>query len=121
MLACPYIGGPEPSVLNAVYDSAATLFIFPAVVYIGACGITTDRFSTASCDFLGRLSYPVYIIHYPVMYLFYSWVWTNGLSFSQVWPVCTGLFVLIIAMAWISMKYYDEPVRKWLTARFIQK
>ena len=121
VLACPYIGGPEPSVLNAVYDSAATLFIFPAVVYIGACGITTDRFSTASCDFLGRLSYPVYIIHYPVMYLFYSWVWTNGLSFSQVWPVCTGLFVLIIAMAWISMKYYDEPVRKWLTARFIQK
>lgn len=121
VMACPYVGGDEPSVLNAVYDSAATLLVFPAVVYIGACGTTTDRFSTASCDFLGRLSYPVYIIHYPVMYLFYSWVWTNGLSFSDVWPVCIGLFALIIAMAWGAMKFYDEPVRKWLTARFIQK
>lgn len=115
VMACPYVGGPEPSVYNAIYDLACTLLLFPAIVYIGACGTTTDRFSTAVCETMGQLSYPVYIIHYPVMYMFYAWVWANGLSFGQVWPVCVGLFVMIALMAWGALKLYDEPVRRWLT------
>lgn len=115
VMACPYVGGPEPSVYNAIYDLACTLLLFPAIVYIGACGTTTDRFSTAVCETMGQLSYPVYIIHYPVMYMFYAWVWANGLSFGQVWPVCAGLFVMIVLMAWGALKLYDEPVRRWLT------
>lgn len=121
-LACPYVGSPDgatPSYLNALYDLGCTFFLFPAVVYIGACGVTTDAFSTRTCEFLGRLSYPIYIIHYPIMYLFYSWVWANGLTFGEVWPVCVGLFLLIICIAWAAMRFYDEPVRRWLTRRFI--
>lgn len=115
VMACPYVGGPEPSVYNAIYDLACTLLLFPAIVYVGACGTTTDRFSTAVCETMGQLSYPVYIIHYPVMYMFYAWVWANGLGFGQVWPVCVGLFVVIALMAWGALKLYDEPVRRWLT------
>lgn len=115
VMACPYVGGPEPSVYNAIYDLACTLLLFPAIVYIGACGTTTDRFSSTVCETMGQLSYPVYIIHYPVMYMFYAWVWANGLSFGQVWPVCAGLFVMIALMAWGALKLYDEPVRRWLT------
>lgn len=121
---CPYVGSPDgatPSAVNAVYDLCCTFFLFPAVVYIGACGMTTDKFSNLTCEFLGRMSYPVYIIHYPIMYLFYSWVWANGLSFADVWPVCIGLFVVIMCIAWTAMKFYDEPLRKWLTARLIGK
>lgn len=114
VMVCPYVGGGEPSVLNAVYDSVCTLVVFPAVVALGACGVTTDRASGSICEFLGRISYPVYIIHYPVMYLFYNWVWNNGKTFAEVWPVCCGLFVVIIAMAWAAMRFYDEPVRRWL-------
>lgn len=121
LLACPYVGGPEPSLWNAAYDSLATLFIFPAIVYIGACGTTTDPFSTRLCDFLGELSYPVYIVHYPVMYLFYTWVWANSISFSEVWPVCCGLFAGIILLAWASLRFYDAPVRAWLSSRLLTK
>lgn len=59
--------------LNATYDLLCTFIILPAIVWIGANGVTTDRFSTAVCENLGNLSYPVYIVHYPLMYLFYSW------------------------------------------------
>lgn len=117
LMSCPYVGGAEPSVLNGVYDSLCTLFVFPAIVYLGACGNTTGRLSTALCNFLGNLSYPVYIIHYPVMYMFYAWVWANGYSFSEVWPVCIALFAGIILMAWLAMRYYDTPVRRWLSAK----
>ena len=115
IMVCPYVGGNEPTLTNAVYDLVCTLVVFPAIVYIGACGTTTDRFSTAVCETMGQLSYPVYIIHFPVMYLFYAWIWANGLSFGQVWPVCAGLFVVIVLMAWGALKLYDEPVRRWLT------
>ena len=116
LLACPYVGGPAgPSVLNAVYDTVCTIVVFPAIVWLGACGTTTDATSTRICDFLGRISYPVYIVHYPVMYLFYAWVWAGGRTFAEVWPVCAALFVLIIAMAWCAMRFYDTPVRRRLT------
>lgn len=121
VMACPYVGGAEPNINNALYDLFCTFFIFPAVVYIGACGNTTDRFSTSTCNFLGQLSYPIYIIHYPVMYLFYAWVWKNSLAFDQVWPVCVCLFFGIVFMAWCAMKFYDTPVRNYLTARFVNK
>ncbi|MDE5971394.1 MAG: acyltransferase [Muribaculaceae bacterium] len=120
-LACPYVGAAngQPALPNAAYDLACTFLLFPAIVYIGACGFTTDRLSTGLCEFLGRLSYPVYIIHYPVMYLFYAWVWTNGVTLAQAWPVCIGLFVLIIAMAWLSLRFYDEPLRRRLSAKLL--
>ena len=121
LMACPYVGGPEASVLNGIYDSVATLFIFPAVVYLGACGMTTDAFSGRVCEFLGNLSYPVYIIHYPIMYLFYAWVWAHGYTFGEVWYVCVVLFVVIITLAWTVMRFYDEPVRRLLSARWLKK
>lgn len=121
LLAWPYIGGPEPSMWNAAYDSIAAILIFPALVYIGACGTTTDSFSTGICNFLGEISYPVYIVHYPVMYLFYAWVWSHGYSFAEVWPVCCGLFAGIILLAWISLRFYDAPVRAWLASKFLSR
>jgi acyltransferase len=122
ILSCPYVStNDNPSILNAVYDCICTLFVFPAIVYIGACGTTTDKISTKLCDFSGKLSYPIYIIHYPVMYLFYAWIWNNGLSFDSVWPVCTVIFFGLILFAWAVMKWYDEPVRNWLTHLFSRK
>ena len=122
ILSCPYIStNDNPSILNAVYDCICTLIAFPAIVYIGACGTTTDKISTKLCDFSGKLSYPIYIIHYPVMYLFYAWIWNNGLNFDSVWPVCTGIFLGLILFAWAVMKWYDEPVRNWLTHLFSRR
>ncbi len=118
ILACPYMGSStEPSVFNALYDIVCTIFFFPAIVWLGACGTTTDRTSTRLCNLLGSISYPVYIVHYPVMYLFYAWVWAGNRNFAEVWPVCAGLFVLIIFMAWCAMRFYDTPVRRYLTER----
>ncbi len=120
-MACPYVTGADggPSVLNALYDSACTLFLFPAIVWLGACGSVTDRFSAGTCSFLGRLSYPVYIVHYPAMYLFYAWVWGNALTFDSVWPVCVAIFVGIIIFAWLVMRFYDEPVRRYLSRKLL--
>ena len=120
-LACPYVGGSEaPSVLNGIYDAVCTLIVFPAIVYIGACGVTTDRFSGSVCEFLGKLSYPLYIVHYPAMYMFYAWVWNGGRTFAEVWPVCVAIFFGLIGFAWLVLRFYDEPLRRWLSRRFLK-
>lgn len=117
---CPYVTGDGgPSVMNAVYDVAVTVFILPTIVYLGASGQTTDRFSTLICEGLGQLSYPVYIIHYPLMYLFYGWVWSNGVAFGDALPVCGAILVAIPVMAFVALRYYDEPVRAWLARKWL--
>ncbi len=121
VFATPYVGGASMPMLNAGFDLVCTLFIFPAIVYIGACGTTTDAASTRICDTLGQLSYPVYIIHYPIMYLFYAWVWNNGKTLAEAWPVCSVLFVAILLMAWFAYRFYDLPVRTYLTHRFLRR
>lgn len=119
MLCVPYVTFTgNTSILNAIYDLFCTIVVFPLMVYIGASGTTTDRFSTGLCNFLGNISYPIYIIHYPVIYLFYAWVWNNGFTFGEVWPVTVIIFVCLIPLAYIMLKCYDQPVRKYLTARF---
>lgn len=118
MMCIPYVtltGGP--SVLNALYDLFCTLIIFPLVVYLGASGKTTDQHSKRICSFLGVISYPIYIIHYPAMYLFYSWVWNNEYTFGDVWQVTVVIFIALIPLAYFFVKFYDEPIRKWLTSR----
>lgn len=118
LLSMPHLGNEDSLWMNGIYDSLCIIVFFPLIVYLGASGQTTDKKSSAICKFMGDISYPVYVVHYPSMYLFYSWVWDNGLTFGQTWHVAAGLFVGNIVLAYICLKCYDEPLRKYLTWRF---
>lgn len=121
-LAVPYIGGPDqPDMGNAFYDLFCTIILFPAIVYLGASGRTTDPNSARTCEFLGAISYPVYIIHYPFMYLMYSWAWKNGYGVDRVWPVAAVIVVTVIILAWLFLKFYDQPLRQYLNKKLLKK
>lgn len=127
ILAMPYIGAganDEPSVINALYDLVCTLFLFPMIVFLGACGAHTsgtEKPAGRVCEFLGAISYPVYIIHYPLMYYFYHIVWTRGLTVGEALPYMAVIFVSVIVMAWLFLRYYDGPVRAWLSRKLLSR
>lgn len=121
LLSLPYMGNETSPWKNGLYDSVCTIIIFPVLVYLGASGKTTDKISSRICKFLGDISYPVYIIHYPFMYLFYAWVWNNNLTFSQAWPVAIAIFAGSILAAYIFLKLYDEPVRHYLAKHLLPR
>ena len=116
----PYIAGSSPLCLNGLYESFCVVVVFPLLVWLGASGTTTDRHSTRICRFLGDISFPLYIVHYPFMYLFYAWLIKRQLfDFGATWQVTLCVYVWNVLLAWLCLKCYDEPVRKWLAARFV--
>lgn len=117
LLSMPYIGFGGQEWLNGAYDAFCVVFVFPVLVWLGASGAATDRHSSGICKFLGDLSYPLYAVHYPLMYLFYAWLWKDGLTFAEAWLVALLVVAGSILLAWFCLKFYDEPVRRWLSRK----
>jgi len=119
ILAFPRIGGSENLWMNGLYDALSVIFLFPLIVYIGASGEITGKYMSKICNFLSDISYPVYIIHYPFIYIFTAWVVNHKIPMENAWPM--GLLVLAasIAVSYGSLKLYDIPVRRWLSSRYL--
>lgn len=85
------------------------------MVMIGAGSRISGKFSTKVCKFLGDISYPVYIVHYPFIYLQVAWVRHNPEApLYQHVCVGAGVFFFSVLLAYSLLKSYDEPVREWL-------
>jgi peptidoglycan/LPS O-acetylase OafA/YrhL len=124
LFSVPYINSENITVLqgiswNSLYEFACVLLIFPLIIWGAASGETTDKASTSVCRFLGDISYPLYIVHYPVMYLFYAWLIKNKIyTLSEAWPVALLVILTSITLAYACLKLYDEPVRRYLVKKF---
>ena len=101
--------------LNGMFEAACIIAVFPLVVWYAASGKTTDIASTRICRFLGDISFPLYIVHYPLMYAFYMWlIKTRQYTLHETWPAALAAVASSIVLAWLCLKLYDIPVRKWL-------
>ena len=122
MFFVPFIPGLTPICYNGLFEMFCIAAVFPALVWMGASGSTTDRISSGICKFLGDISFPVYIVHYPLYYLFYAWLIKNRYyTFGETWLVALCLIIINVVLAYVCLKCYDEPVRRWLAKRFLKK
>ena len=117
LFAVPYIASEGVVNLNCLYEYVCIAFVFPLIVWLGACGSSKGATSKVN-RLLGDISYPLYIVHYPIMYIFYAW-----LIDKQIYTLggCLGVALLVvlasILLAFLCLKLYDEPVRRWLSRR----
>ena len=123
LFAMPRVGGADPQNfwMNGLYEIVCILIAFPLIVAIGA-GSGTRGKTTAINKFLGDLSYPLYVTHYPLIYWQMSWATTHkDLPASVHVFVAVCIFLLAIGIAYASFKLYDEPVREWLKQKLFKK
>lgn len=120
VLSIPRIGGSEHLWMNGLYDSLTIIFIFPFVVFLGASGEIKGKFATRLCDFLGDISYPIYITHFPILYIYTGWVRDGKIPFQEALPVSLLVLLSSIVLAYACLKWYDEPVRAWLKGRVLR-
>ncbi|MEZ0609037.1 acyltransferase family protein [Fibrella sp. WM1] len=115
VLFMPRLGGATYLWLNGLYEAVCIIVIFPLIVYIGASGVVHSRTEERICQFLGDLSYPLYMTHYVLVYFYVAWVSNHkGITLGQAWPYALLTFAGAIVLAYASLKLYDEPVRAWL-------
>jgi peptidoglycan/LPS O-acetylase OafA/YrhL len=119
VLSMPRIGGTAHFWMNGLYDSLTIIFIFPLIIFLGASGEIKSKHAARICKFLGDISYPIYITHYPLIYLYTGWVHDHKPSFGQALPVALLVYISAVVVAWVCLKFYDEPVRLWLKKKVL--
>ena len=101
----------------ALYEATCIIIAFPIIVAAGAGGQISSRWAKI-CKFAGDISYPIYILHYPFIYIYTSWVVLKKPLPTHIIPVAIGLFIFFMLLAWTALKLYDEPVRVWLKKKY---
>ncbi|MDR0558610.1 MAG: acyltransferase [Prevotellaceae bacterium] len=121
VLFMPRIGDSKHDWMNGIYEAAVILAVFPLIVFLGANGRLKGTFAPKLCRFLGGISYPLYLINYPILYVHNGWISDTHYTAKETWWLIILLFVGIIALSYAVQKLYDEPVRAWLGKRFTKK
>jgi len=106
---------------NGLYEAFCIIICFPIIVAIGAGSSVKGGKSEAINRFLGEISYPIYITHYPLIYMQMSWVDSHKdapLGIHIFVAVC--IFVLAILVAYGAYKLYDLPGREWLKKKLFR-
>jgi len=117
LLSVPRIGGTLHVWENGLYESLTIVFLFPFIVFLGAGGSIQNKRTLQFCQWLGNISYPLYITHYPLIYWYTAWVHDHKVSNLQSLGMAIMVFFIAITIAFVALKWYDEPVRKWLQTR----
>jgi peptidoglycan/LPS O-acetylase OafA/YrhL len=121
-LALPRFGGADRPWLNGLYESLCVIVVFPLIVAIGAGATQVDGPSTRIAGFFGELSYPLYITHYGLIYVYTEWIGAHeALPFGTKCAAGAAVFVASIAIAYACLRLYDLPVRRWLTGKLVKR
>lgn len=63
----------------------------------------------------GDISYPLYTIHYPFVWIFLTYVAVQKPSFPRLMWVIPVSVILLISLSYLVFKFLDFPVRRYLT------
>lgn len=112
-LSIPYIPGQNIISFNGLYESFCVIVLFPLILLIGASA--GNNKSSKTTKLLGEISYPLYIIHYPIMYIFYQWlIKTQQYTLKETYLIAILVVLLSIVLAFVLSRLYDIPLRKRL-------
>ncbi|RZL15536.1 MAG: acyltransferase [Hymenobacter sp.] len=103
--------------MNWLTDSLVVLCYFPLLVALGASAQPAPHLAKL-CQHLGSISYPLYMVHYPFLWVF--------LSYHEQYHPSTGTLALVIPLAilglgllaWAVLTWVDAPIRSYLTRTF---
>ena len=108
---------PYSTEINWLTDPLLVILYFPLLVALGA-GVRPAAPLAAACRCAGEISYPLYMVHYPFLWLFLSYVERDKPGLNQLAiliPLAAGL---LIVLAYLTLVVVDAPIRARLKTRF---
>jgi peptidoglycan/LPS O-acetylase OafA/YrhL len=100
---------------NWLTEPLVVLFYFPLLVALGAGALSPGL--KKLCVFSGNISYPLYMTHYAVIWMFGNYYAAHKPGTGQLAVIIITGMVLLVGFAYLVMVFYDIPVRKYLSAK----
>jgi peptidoglycan/LPS O-acetylase OafA/YrhL len=101
---------------NWLVEPIIVLFYFPALIAAGA-GATLSPGLKKLCVFSGKLSYPLYMTHYGVMWIFGSYLASHKPGTLHLSLIVVSGVIFLVLFAYLVLVLYDEPIRRYLAGR----
>lgn len=94
-------------------EVVVVLFYFPLLVALGA-GAQLQPGLRKVCVFSGKISYPLYMTHYAVIWMFLNYYSLYKPDTPQLAAIIIIGTILLLGVAYVAMEVYDIPIRKYL-------
>jgi peptidoglycan/LPS O-acetylase OafA/YrhL len=104
------------SKFNWLTEPAVVLIYFPLLIALGA-GSKLSPALKRICIFSGKISYPLYMTHYAVLWMFGNYYTTAAPGPMQLTLLVTLSVILLIGFAYLVMVLYDIPLRRYLNSK----
>jgi peptidoglycan/LPS O-acetylase OafA/YrhL len=101
---------------NWFTEPAVVLFYFPLLIALGA-GATLTTGLKKLCIFSGNISYPLYMTHYSVLWMFGNYYTSHKPVGGELALIVVTSTILLVGMAYLVLIIYDIPLRKFLNAK----
>jgi len=101
---------------NWLSEPLVVILYFPLLVALGA-GVVLTSGLRKICVLSGKLSYPLYMTHYAVMWMFANYLATHKPGTAQVTFIVIAGLIILPAFAYLVMVFYDQPVRNYLNRK----
>jgi len=95
-------------------EPLVVLFYFPLLIALGA-GASLAAGIKKVCAFLGKISYPLYMTHYAVLWMYGNYVASHKPGAVHLALIIFVGMVLVVVASYLVMKIYDMPFRKYLS------
>ncbi|GAB3883321.1 acyltransferase family protein [Spirosoma agri] len=99
---------------NWFVDSLVVIVYFPFLIALGA-GAHPRAAMQRICQFSGEISYPLYMIHYPFLWLVLSYIEVHKPTINQLIIITIVGTCLLILLAYGVMLFLDRPLRSYFT------
>ena len=99
---------------NWLVDPLLVILYFPLLVALGAgasLASSHHKINTLS----GAISYPLYMTHYPFMWIFANYVTVEKPSIAELMWVIPISVASLIVLSYLVFKFLDFPIRNYLT------
>lgn len=119
-LALAVVLGLPIHAFTAAYDVIAVAIAVPLIVCVAARGEESGNAVVIS-RFLGELSYPIYLIHQPIVRVAAIAYQVSGMPVAGKTWCLLAVALACIGLSFAVSRYLDQPVRAWLSrwsARF---
>jgi peptidoglycan/LPS O-acetylase OafA/YrhL len=101
---------------NWLTEPLVVVFYFPLLVALGGGSVLAPGLRKV-CNLSGKLSYPLYMTHYSVLWMFGNYITAHKISASQLALIIIMALIVLPAFAYLVMIFYDTPVRKYLNRK----